>query len=63
MSGNGDASVPADPPSDTGAVTAVATSADDRAQSAADYGLLPYPAMPVTLSQPQHLAALATLFG
>ena len=28
-----------------------------------DYDLLPYPAMPITLSQPSHLGALATLFG
>jgi SAM-dependent methyltransferase len=63
LTGNGDAGVPADSPSGPGAVAAVATSADDGARSAADYSLLPYPAMPVTLSEPQHLAALAILFG
>jgi len=28
-----------------------------------DYDLLPYPSMPITYTQPAHLAALATLFG
>ena len=62
MTGNGHASVPADAPSVRGAVAGGAASGRPRA-FAADYSLLPYPAMPVTFSQPQHLAALATLFG
>jgi len=31
--------------------------------AASDYDLLPYPSMPITHTQPAHLAALATLFG
>jgi len=63
LTGNAHAPAPVDAPCVRGAVAGGAASSDDRAQSAADYSLLPYPAMPVTLSQPQHLAALATLFG
>ena len=33
------------------------------ADAASDYDLLPYPSMPITYTQPAHLAALATLFG
>ncbi len=33
------------------------------AEAANDYDLLPYPSMPITHTQPAHLAALARLFG
>jgi SAM-dependent methyltransferase len=33
------------------------------AGAASDYDLLPYPSMPITQTQPAHLAALAALFG
>lgn len=31
--------------------------------AASDYDVLPYPSMPITHTQPAHLAALAALFG
>jgi SAM-dependent methyltransferase len=38
-------------------------SAPGHSDSGGDYNHLPYPSMPVALSQPLHLAALASLFG
>jgi SAM-dependent methyltransferase len=40
-----------------------ATPVPDNTDATNDYDLLPYPSMPITYTQPAHLAALATLFG
>src|ERR1700754_323283 len=37
--------------------------ADGSTADSAGYDALPYPAMPITYTQPSHLAALAMLFG
>ena len=47
----------------SGGSTGAALPADIHTDAGGDYNALPYPTMPITLSQPLHMAALAALFG